>query len=229
MVKKKPVTAEEFMATLRGDQVYMDKIHAQATTAAEIEGVERGVMSALASRGYPAASLKELQDKFAPFPTHLANDLVEMLSRVSNTNVLEAIVRTLGAARCEFDTSPLAELFDETDVPSLRWAIANTISETRPTELASWLLSRAQDHRLGQAREMLPLAVARTLPPDIANPVLVRLLGEIPGHAALGLAESGGPGELAALKQAYHRAQGWDREQIGRTIAIIERRAQEAG
>jgi len=229
MVRKKPVTAEEFLAKLRGDHAYVAKMDAQAKRAAEIEGVEREVMAALASRGYSAASLKELQEEFAPFPTELANNLVEMLRRVTDTNVLEAIVRALGATRGGFDASPMTKLYDETDAPSLRWAIANTLAEARPTASAAWLLLRAQDHRLGQAREMLPLAVARTSPPDIANPALVRLLAEMPGHAALGLAESGGLGELAPLKQAYHRAQGWEREQVGRAIAIIERRAQEGG
>ncbi len=223
------MTAEEFMAKLRGDPAYMAKLDAQENRAAEVEAVEREVMSALAGRGYSAVNLKELQDRFAPFPTSLANALVEILHSVTQTNVRESIVRALGVSRGDFDVLPLAKLYDETDSPSIRWAIANTLAELRPTALASWLLERAQDRRLGKAREMLPLAVARTSPRTIANPILVRLLADLPGHAALGLAESGGPEELAALKQAYKKAHGWEREQIGRAVAIIERRAQEGG
>ena len=74
---------------------------------------------------------------------------------------------------------------------------------------------------------MLTLAAARTNPPDVVNPVLVRLLDELPGHAALALAETGGPGEVEALRGAYQRATGWEREQIGRTINIIARRHEE--
>jgi hypothetical protein len=59
------------------------------------------------------------------------------------------------------------------------------------------------------------------------NPALVRLLGELPGHAALALAETGGPRELDALRRAYARAAGWEREQIGRTVNMIERRVEE--
>jgi len=56
------------------------------------------------------------------------------------------------------------------------------------------------------------LAAARTNPPDTANPVLLRLLDELPGHAALGLAESGTLSELPALERAYKSTTGWERE-----------------
>ena len=224
---KKPVTAAEFMAQLRGDAEYQAKIDAQAAQTAQIEEAERAAMMRLAAQGYAANSLNELVERYAPMPGPLADALVDLLSSVDHPNVREGVVRALGATLAGFNVRPLLELFEQTPSDSLRWAIANTLAEARPSDVASWALQAVQDVRYGKAREMLALAAARTNAPDAANPVLVRLLAELPGHAALGLAESGTPKELPALRRAREQASGWEREQIGRTIDIIKRRRQE--
>ncbi len=184
-------------------------------------------MKALASRGYRAASLDELVRSHAPLSHDLAAALVESLRQVSEPSLLEGIVRALGAARETFDARPLAQLFEASDSSTLRWAIANTLAETRPAGLGDWLLRALQERRYGKAREMLALAAARTNRPEVVNPILVRLLGELPGHVALALAESGGVTELDDLRRAYASATGWEREQIGRTVNMIERREEE--
>src|SRR5713101_2077854 len=227
MKKNRPMTAEEFAAQLKADPAYQAKLEQQAAITARIQQAEGALMKALSAKGYSAASLDELVRKHAPLRRDLADALVESLQEVSDANVQEAVVRALGAAREEFDAAPLMDLFEQSDSATLRWAIANTLAEARPTKLGNWLIRAVQDNRYEKAREMLALAAARTNPPEVVNRVLVRLLDELPGHAALALAETGGPRELDALRRAYASATGWEREQIGRTMNMIERRNEE--
>jgi hypothetical protein len=74
---------------------------------------------------------------------------------------------------------------------------------------------------------MLALAAARTNAPEKVNPILERLLNDLPGHAAVALEETGEPKQLTALRTAYRSASGWERDQLGRAINVIERRNQE--
>ena len=224
---KKRMTAEEFMAQLRGDAEYQARIAEQARQSAEVEEMECELMRTLTAEGYPAGSLRELIGRYAPIPTPLADLLVGLLVSTRHPSMQEGLVRALAAARSPFDVAPLVELFERTNSEMLRWAIANTFAEVRPVALGSWLMRAVLDPKYGKAREMLAVAVARTTSPDQANPVLVELLNDLPGHAALGLAETGTTAEVSALKKAYSRAAGWQREQIGRTLDIIERRRQE--
>jgi len=226
-MRKKRMTAEEFAAQLRADPAYQAKLEQQADNAAGIQKVAATLMEALSRKGYRAASLSELVRTYAPLPRDLANALIESLGQVSEANVLEAIVRAVGAAREEFNARPLVDLFERSDSPTLRWAIANTLAETRPAGLRDRLIRALEDRRYGKAREMLALAAERTNPPEVVNPILVRLLHELPGHAALALAETGGSKDLDALRRVYASATGWEREQIGRTINMIERRDEE--
>jgi hypothetical protein len=76
---------------------------------------------------------------------------------------------------------------------------------------------------LGQAREMLRFSLARTGPPVVAIPLLIEFLGDLPGHAALGLAECGTPSELPALAQASEMLSGRQRRGVLRAIARIEK------
>src|SRR6266566_255735 len=227
MRKKRGMTAEAFAAQLKADPAYQAKLGQDAETSARVQEAEAVLMKALASRGYRAASLDELVRSHAPLSHDLAAALVESLRQVSEPSLLEGIVRALGAARETFDARPLAQLFEASDSSTLRWAIANTLAETRPAGLGDWLLRALQERRYGKAREMLALAAARTNRPEVVNPILVRLLGELPGHVALALAESGGVTELDDLRRAYASATGWEREQIGRTVNMIERREEE--
>jgi hypothetical protein len=71
---------------------------------------------------------------------------------------------------------------------------------------------------------MLLLALARIAPRDVANPVLLRHLDEMPGHVALGLAESGGMAEAEALRHKATREKGWVRKELQRAIRRIEKR-----
>jgi hypothetical protein len=226
-MKKKPLTAGELAAQLRQDPEYTAKVDKQARRTGDIVAAEKAATKYLENRGYPASSLSDLVNRYAPIQGELAAALVELLGTVKHPNVIESIVRALGATRYDLDPRPLIELFESSGSESLRWAIGNTIAEARPRGVGPWVLKALSNSTYGKSREMLALAAARTNPPDQANPVLLRLLDELPGHAALGLAESGTSSELPALERAYMSATGWEREQIGRTMAIIRRRTAE--
>ncbi len=192
--------------------------------------IDTGVVRDSAAYGYDAAgrlaTVRDIEGNVFQYAYDLDGTTMPMggLSDASRSGPAR---RALGAAREEFDAGPLVHLFERSDSPTLRWAIANTLAETRPAGLRDWLIRALQDRHYGKAREMLALAAARTNPPEVVNRVLVRLLDELPGHAALALAETGGPRELDALRRAYAGATGWEREQIGRTINMIERRDEE--
>jgi hypothetical protein len=226
-MKKKPMAAGELAAQLSQDPAHMAMLEERARSSADISAAEKAATEYLANRGYPASSLSDLVNRYAPIGGELATTLVELLGTVKHPNVLDSVVRALGATRHDLDLSPLIDLFEGSSSESLRWAIGNTIAEARPPGVGPWVLKAVSNSSYGKSREMLALAAARTNPPDQANPVLLRLLDELPGHAALGLAESGTASELPTLERAYKAAKGWEREQIGRTIAIIRRRKEE--
>ena len=226
-MNKQGRTAAEVAAELAKDKAYQAKLRAQEEWAAKVREEEARVMQFLTERGVGATSIDELVSTRAPLDKKIVDGLLAALATTSSVNVLEAIVRALGAAADPFDAAPLARLFEQTESEQLRWAIANTLALVRPAELRDWIVKAVRERRYGKAREMLALAVARTSPRRLANEVLVDLLGEMPGHAALGLAEIGGPEELEALQRAHSAAHGWEKEQIGRTISIITRRREE--
>lgn len=224
---KQRKTAADIAAELARDKDYQAKLRAQEEWSSTVRDEENAIMQFLADRGVRAASVHELVSTRAPFDSKIVDGLVAALAATSNVNVLESVVRALGAAEGSFDAQPLARLFEQTNSEQLRWAIANTLALVHPRDLREWIVKAARERRNGKAREMLALAVARTSPRHLANEVLVELLTEMPGHAALGLAETGRREELGALHRAYYTARGWEKEQIGRTINIIARRDEE--
>jgi hypothetical protein len=101
-------------------------------------------------------------------------------------------------------------------------AIANTIAEARPTGITDWLLHVVQDPAYGEARQMLPLAVARMVSPQTANDVLLSIYDQLPGHVALSLGESGGERELKFLRDKRDRYKGWIRKEIKPSVLYQE-------
>src|SRR5207244_2292643 len=120
-------TAAEFAAELAKDKDYQAKLRAQEDWAAKVREEEAAIMQRLAEHGVRAASIHELVSTRAPLDARAVDGLKAALAATSNLNVLEAIVRALGAAAAPFDARPLAQLFEQTDSEQLRWAIANTL------------------------------------------------------------------------------------------------------
>lgn len=174
-------------------------------------------------------SLEEWNDvvsRYAPLPPSVVDILLRWLPRLHESSVQEAVVRAVAAApTVPYDGRVLARLFETTENGSLRWAIGNTFECTKPAGVNEWILRTVQNPTFGKGREMLAIALARHVGADVANPVLVSLLGDLPIHAAAGLAVSGTPSELAALESARDRAKGTIRKQISKAIRAIERRS----
>lgn len=223
---ERELTASELAERLTRSQAYQAKRRAQAERAARIHAEEAALLSRLLEYGHGAGSLQDLVERNTPLPSGLAEALTDALASVSEPALQESIVRALGASGAPFDLQPLIRLFEETTSEPLRWAIANTFAELRPLGIRTWLLAALRNPVYGKAREMLALAVARTSPASDANSVLLALLEEMPGHAALALAESGTAEELRVLEARLASAKGWVKKVIERAIRTISRRLQ---
>ena len=218
------MNAKDWAERLRADPVYQAKLSEQAERAGSVRAEEGELLRILASRGYPADSLEELAERYRALPEDLSRALVECLAVATDGTLQESIARVLGAAGKSFDARPLVQLFESTSSTSLRWAIANTLAELAPLETGAWLLDALKNPGYGKAREMLALAVARTSTASEANPVLLSLLDDMPGHAALALAECGTAKELRILEGRLAYAKGWVKKEIEKAIRAISRR-----
>jgi len=69
---------------------------------------------------------------------------------------------------------------------------------------------------------MLALAVARHAPRDQALSALENVFDELPGHAAIALAEIGGPEQAALLRTKLEQATGWVADEIRKAMRKIE-------
>jgi HEAT repeat protein len=224
VTKNRKLTAAEFAAELEKDPAYQAKLAKQRERASQIEATERLVLNELAAVGFSVDSLADLRLHHLPLPPEIVSVLLTWLPRLEEPAVQEAIARDLAQVQEPFDVTPLLELFERTASESVRWAIANTIAELRPLDSRDWVIRALERRDFGRSREMLPLALARIAPSNVANRVLRAHLDEMPGHVALGLAESGGPEELEVLRQKAQDSKGWVRKELQRAIKKIEKR-----
>jgi len=231
MKKKRDVTAAEFIAELQSDPTWVEservREEARRIRAEELDAVCEPVLESLRAAGYPVDSIGHIAGAYAPLPKGMVDVLLAALSTVDEVRIQEGIVRALGASHIRYDGKFLTDLFEATTDDTLRWAIANTLSIGKMRGVGAWILDAVQRKDYGTARQMLPLAAVRHNPPEVANPILVALLSDLPGPVALGLAESGGESELVALRAQYEIAEGWERKAIGQAIGVVERRRQE--
>lgn len=228
MTKKKRITAEELLNQLQRDPEFMAR---QAKRDRDLEQREvrskqlvAPVLKELERLGYQVFSLEDLPRKYAPLTGEIAEVLLRWLVRIDEERVQEQIVRTLAAARASFDGSGLTRLFEQTKSGALRWAIANTLAEARPTGVGDWVSDALARQDYGEARQMLPLAVARLHAPTDANRVLRQSIDEMPGHVAMGLAESGGQEELRLLESKRETVAGWEKKEVDKAVRSIQRR-----
>jgi hypothetical protein len=229
--KKREQTAAEFLAERNAVPEWVaaqrarEEAHALRVAAAKV-ALEPALLS-IRSAGFPIESIDDLVRVYAPLPKRLVAILLETLPTLEDPSLQEAIVRPLGASYIEYDGRALTELFETTHNESLRWAIANTLSIGKMRNVGQWILDTVQKKEYGTARQMLPLAAVRHNPPELANPILVKLISDLPGHVALALAESGGKAEMEALQGQYEKVDGWVKKAIGQAIGVIQRRLQE--
>lgn len=218
----------DLMAQLEEDPAHLTSRQHQAAEhelrEREVQIASQPLLDELAAAGYPLVNFDELLSRYAPLKEPVVNVLLSRVLGVRDKSVQQQVVRALGASAVPFSGMSITRLFDSTDSESLRFAIANTLAEAPVTGVSDWLLRAARDASTGTAQQMLLLAVARHIEPTRASPLLLELLDALPGHAALALAEVGGGEELKALRLKYETTRGWVKTQIGRAIAVIERR-----
>lgn len=228
MARRKPITAGELLNELRQNPEYRRKQEQQAReTALNIAKFHRlaaPILHELRAVGVEPSSLDKLAHEYAPLSGDVVKILLKWIPRATDPNLQEVLIRPLGATGVSFDGRPLAEAFEAAESSALRWAIANTIAEARPTGITDWVLSTVQDPQYGNARQMLTLAVARLAPPQIANDILLSIYDQLPGHVALALRESGGRRELEFLREKRNSSKGWIRKEIDKAVRAIAKR-----
>lgn len=232
MTKRKAKSAADFLTELNADPDYVASRDiqegARALREAQIRSASQPLLEELMAAGYPLTSLAELLTRYAPLPAAIVDILLDRLAEMQDPAVQEQIVRALGASAVPIPAEQLIMLFRTTESNGLRYAIANTMAQAEVQGAGAWLLEAVRNPGFGVARQMLALAVARRAPRVLANPILVGLLDDLPGHAALALAESGEQQEVRALEVKYPTASGWEKQEIGRAISVIRRRLAES-
>lgn len=232
MTKRKPKSAADFLAELNADPESVARRSAAQDAAvlrdAEVASVVRPLLDQLRESGYAVGSIDDLTSKYAPLPAKVVEIILDWLRDATTSPALEPVVRALGACTIEFSGEPLVWQYRNATSDAMKYAVANTMAQTRVQGIASWLVDTLRRER-GVARQPLALAVARHAPREEANAVLLGVLDEMPGHAALALAECGGTKELHHLERKYDEVSGWERQEVGRAISVIQRRLSEGG
>ena len=228
MTKRQEMSAAQFMAELDSDpesvarrRVLEDSV---AKRSQQMALVLQPVLADLSDAGYESANLNDLVERYAPLPQDVAKILRRWLSQISEPTVKEQIVRSLAASAERFPGTELVATFETATAESLRWAIANTMAESRPSGLERWLAGALSNEHYGKAREMLLVAAARLLSPVEANMLILPFLRRMPLHAAKALAESGGLNELAVLEERLGVTKGMEHKEIERAIRKIRKR-----
>jgi hypothetical protein len=143
MSKEPRKTAEELMAALEGDPEYLQRkrVHNEKFQQLRSKYAElaRPVLERLRGQGFEAETLEDLVRKYAPLPQGAVSIILECVEPGQDERHCESLIRALGATKCSFSGVRLAHVYDSTSDESLRWAIANTISLTRPHSIDEWI------------------------------------------------------------------------------------------
>lgn len=232
MTKRKPKSAADFLAELNADPESVARRSAAQDAAvlrdAEVASTLQPLLERLRASGYGVASIDDLASRYAPLPAKVVEVVLDWLRDAPTSPALDPVVRALGASTVEFSGEPLVWQYRNATSDELRYAVANTMAQARVQGIESWLVNALRRER-GVARQPLALAVARHVPREEANTALLDVLDEMPGHAALALSECGGAKELQRLERKYDELSGWERQEVGRAISVIQRRLSEGG
>ena len=228
MTKRKEMSAAQFMVELRDDPDVAARQRVteegQASRSREFALILEPMLAELSDVEYNVLDLNDLVERYAPLPDQAVQILLAWLPKIQHPALKEQIVRSLGASAAPFNGAALASTFETTSSEPLRWAIANTIAEAKPSGLEQWLVGALSNERYGKAREMLLIATSRLMDPKEARALILPFLVQMPLHAALALAESGGPHELEVLKKRLRVVKGVERKEFESAIRKIRKR-----
>ena len=133
----------------------------------------------------------------------------------------EAVVRSLGVKEARGHAAPaLVEEFRRPgSSPDVRWAAGNALSVVADDGVFDDLVLLARDRSYGRAREMLPLALARTKHPEAVQ-VLLELLDddEIAGHVVMALGKLGRSEARSAIEPLVEHPKPWVRREAKKAL-----------
>ena len=222
------MTAAELKARLNRDLEFRAREdrrdQEEALNVARFEALAAPILQNLSAVGVTPSSLDNLAQEYAPLSSDVAEILLSWITRSTDRYLQESLIRSLAATGARFNGQPLVEVFENTQSEVLRWAIANTIAEARPSGITNWLFSAVQDAAYGDARQMLCLAVARLGSQQSANNILVSVFDQLPGHVAMALAECGGRREIGLLREKRAKYGGWIKKEIDKAVRAISKR-----
>lgn len=103
------------------------------------------LMRELRDIGYPADSIEDLVEKYAPLPENAVCVLLSWLNRLTIPNVQDSVLRALGTAATPFDGRPLTACFESLKDTGFEWTIMNTIAMSRPLYIEEWIADLRKD------------------------------------------------------------------------------------
>jgi hypothetical protein len=218
------------MAELQRDPEYIARMRQrEQQQRVSIENYLRAaepVLRELGAKGFPVSTIGELRQSKAEYRAAVPI-LLHWLSRVSDPQVKEDIVRTLSVPWAKPDAAPaLIEEFRKAESEGIRWAIANGLEVTADDTVFGELARLVQDKGYGRAREMLVLALGNMQDP-CAVTVLMALLDDeqMVGHAIMSLGKLKAPTARVRLKELTLHPTAWVRKEAKKALAIIDQSA----
>lgn len=180
---KKRKTAAELMADLRSDPGFLvrQKIRDEERKMRddELARAEAPLVKDLRAKGFRVDSVYDLVNRSDPYPDAISI-LLEHLDRDYPTRITEGIVRALTVPEAAgIAVEKLIELFRHqkyTSADGLKWVAGNALRETLTGDHVQDVIELVRDPSNGEARSMLPFALAPFMHqfPDIVE-VLVKL------------------------------------------------------
>src|SRR5260221_2924383 len=148
MNKKNWKTAGEIMAELNSNPEFVRRKAEKEKRRVEREkrfaALERPILDAIGARGFEAASITDLIEKYSPLPAEIVDVLLEGVEQATDAKLLEWLVRALAVAGQPFDGRPLVNCYETFKDDNLRWVITNTIACAKPHSIDEWIQKALQ-------------------------------------------------------------------------------------
>jgi hypothetical protein len=145
MAKRPEKTAEELMADLEMNPEFLRRrAEKQANflrLQRQYEALDKPILKELATLGFPAQSVDDVSDRYAPLSDEIVGVLLRSLAACEDGRQCEMLVRAIATAKNRFDGRALTDCYDRIrDDESVRWIILHTIATTKPHSIDDWLV-----------------------------------------------------------------------------------------
>src|SRR6266849_3823927 len=165
-------TADELMAELESNPDFVrrsaEKQQRRQARAERVAAQERTIIERLRALGFELSEVSEAAGKYAPLPDEFVAVLLDAVRQYGDvkeytySNVLEMIIRALGAAGHPFDGRTLVECYEKNTDPTVRWVICNTISLARPTNIEDWIQKALANPQIAKTLREVGLKKGKT-------------------------------------------------------------------